>query len=75
MERFIDSPRHIEIQVIADNQGNVVSLYERDCSLQRRHQKMVEEGPSAILSDSTRKKLNLAAKKLTKAIKYVNAGT
>ena len=75
MERFIDSPRHIEIQVIADNQGNVVSLYERDCSLQRRHQKMVEEGPSAILSDSTRKKLNLAAKKLAKAIKYVNAGT
>lgn len=75
MERFIDSPRHIEIQVIADNLGNVVSLYERDCSLQRRHQKMVEEGPSAILSDSTRKKLNLAAKKLTKAIKYVNAGT
>ena len=75
MEKFLEKPRHVEFQVIADQHGNAIHLWDRDCSLQRRHQKMVEEGPSAILSDSTRKKLNLAAKKLTKAIKYVNAGT
>jgi len=75
IEKFIENPRHIEIQVIADHHGNVASLFERDCSLQRRHQKMVEEAPSKILSDSTRKKMNLAAKKLVKEVKYVNAGT
>lgn len=75
IERYIESPRHIEIQVIADTHGHVESLFERDCSLQRRHQKMLEEAPSAILSDSTRRKLNTAAKKLTKSIGYVNAGT
>jgi len=75
IERYIESPRHIEIQVIADTHGHVESLFERDCSLQRRHQKMLEEAPSAVLSDNTRRKLNAAAKKLTKSIKYVNAGT
>lgn len=75
LERYIESPRHIEIQVIADNFGHIEALFERDCSLQRRHQKMVEEAPSAVLSDVTRRKLNMAAKKLTKSIGYVNAGT
>ncbi len=75
MERYIASPRHIEIQVIADTHGHVVSLFERDCSLQRRHQKMVEEAVSPIISEITRKKLNAAAIKLTKNIHYVNAGT
>lgn len=75
MERYIASPRHIEIQVIADTHGHVVSLFERDCSLQRRHQKMVEEATSPIISELTRKKLNNAAIKLAKNINYVNAGT
>lgn len=75
IEKYIENPRHIEIQVIADKHGRVASLFERDCSLQRRHQKMVEEAPSKILSDMTRKKMNLAAKKLVKEVKYVNAGT
>jgi len=75
IEKFIENPRHIEIQVIADHHGHVAALFERDCSLQRRHQKMVEEAPSKILSDLTRKKMNAAAKKLVKAVKYVNAGT
>ena len=75
MERYIASPRHIEIQVIADTHGHVVSLFERDCSLQRRHQKMVEEATSPIISEITRKKLNNAAIKLAKNIDYVNAGT
>lgn len=75
IEKYIENPRHIEIQVIADQHGRVASLFERDCSLQRRHQKMVEEAPSKILSDMTRKKMNLAAKKLVKEVKYVNAGT
>jgi acetyl-CoA carboxylase, biotin carboxylase subunit len=75
IEKFIENPRHIEIQIIADHHGNVAALFERDCSLQRRHQKMVEEAPSKILSDATRKKMNLAAKKLVKEVKYVNAGT
>ncbi len=75
MERYIASPRHIEIQVIADTHGHVVSLFERDCSLQRRHQKMVEEATSPIISEITRKKLNNAAIKLAKNIEYVNAGT
>jgi len=75
IEKFIENPRHIEIQVIADHHGHVAALFERDCSLQRRHQKMVEEAPSKILSDITRKKMNAAAKKLVKAVNYVNAGT
>jgi acetyl-CoA carboxylase, biotin carboxylase subunit len=75
IEKYIENPRHIEIQVIADQHGRVASLFERDCSLQRRHQKMVEEAPSKILSETTRKKMNLAAKKLVKEVKYVNAGT
>ncbi len=75
IEKFVESPRHIEIQIIADAVGNTVHLYERDCSLQRRNQKMVEETPSPILNDIVRRKIGMAAIKLAKAINYVNAGT
>lgn len=75
IEKFIESPRHIEIQIIADKSGNVVHLFERDCSMQRRNQKMIEEAPSPILSDLLRRKIGNAAIKLAKAINYVNAGT
>ena len=75
MEKFIKNPRHIEVQVLADSYGNAVHLGERDCSLQRRHQKLIEESPATILEESTRKKLLETAVKATKAIKYENAGT
>lgn len=75
IEKFIESPRHIEIQIIADKKGNVVHLFERDCSLQRRNQKMVEEAPSPILSDILRRKIGASAIKIAKRIQYVNAGT
>jgi acetyl-CoA carboxylase biotin carboxylase subunit len=75
IEKFIESPRHIEIQIIADKKGNIVHLFERDCSLQRRNQKMVEEAPSPILSDMLRRKIGASAIKIAKAINYVNAGT
>jgi acetyl-CoA carboxylase biotin carboxylase subunit len=75
IEKFIESPRHIEIQIIADQKGNVVHLFERDCSLQRRNQKMVEEAPSPILSEILRRKIGASAIKIAKAIHYVNAGT
>jgi acetyl-CoA carboxylase biotin carboxylase subunit len=75
IEKFIESPRHIEIQIIADTFGNIVSLNERDCSMQRRNQKMVEETPSPVMNDILRRKMSLAAVKLAKAINYVNAGT
>ena len=75
IEKFIESPRHIEIQIIADKSGNVVHLFERDCSMQRRNQKMIEETPSPILNELLRRKIGNAAIKLAKAINYVNAGT
>ncbi len=75
MEKFIKNPRHIEVQILADSYGNAVHLGERDCSLQRRHQKLIEESPATILEESTRKKLLETAVKATKAIKYENAGT
>jgi acetyl-CoA carboxylase, biotin carboxylase subunit len=75
IEKFIESPRHIEIQIMADHFGNVVHLFERDCSMQRRNQKMIEETPSPILNDILRKKIAAAAIKLAKAIDYRNAGT
>lgn len=75
IEKFIEAPRHIEIQIIADQMGNVVHLFERDCSMQRRNQKMLEETPSPILNDLLRRKIGTAAIKLAKAINYVNAGT
>lgn len=75
VEKFIDAPRHVEIQILADQHGNVIHLYERDCSMQRRNQKMIEETPSPFISDNTRHRLGLAAIRLAKAIKYENAGT
>ena len=75
MEKFIRNPRHIEVQVLADTHGNAVHLGERDCSLQRRHQKLIEESPATILKDETRENLLKTAVKATKAIGYENAGT
>ncbi|MGB1313831.1 MAG: acetyl-CoA carboxylase biotin carboxylase subunit [Bizionia paragorgiae] len=75
IEKYVASPRHIEIQVMADNHGNVIHLFERECSIQRRHQKVVEEAPSAVLTPELREKMGQAAIKVAKACDYVNAGT
>jgi len=75
IEKFVTSPRHIEIQVLADNFGNTVHLFERECSVQRRHQKVVEEAPSAVLTEEKRKSMGEAAIKVAKACDYVGAGT
>ena len=75
MEKFIENPRHIEFQILADEHGNVVSLGERDCSVQRRHQKLVEESPSPAVSPELRKKINGILEKTMKEIGYQNAGT
>jgi len=75
MEKYIKKPRHIEMQIIADKYGNVIHLGERDCSLQRRHQKLIEESPAILLDEATRKKLHETAVQATKYIKYENAGT
>jgi|SRR5690554_154046 len=75
IEKFVTSPRHIEIQVLADNFGNTVHLFERECSIQRRHQKVVEEAPSAVLTEEIRKSMGEAAIKVAKACEYVGAGT
>lgn len=74
LEKFIDRPRHVEIQILADSQGHVVHCWDRDCSLQRRHQKLVEEGPSA-LPQKVRQQLGDAAVRLARAAGYINAGT
>ena len=74
-EKFIEEPRHIEIQIIADSQGNVVYLNERECSLQRRHQKVIEEAPSPFLDGATRKKMGEQAVALAQAVEYQSAGT
>ena len=75
IEKYIEEPRHIEIQVIADEHGNCVHLFERDCSLQRRHQKLVEEAPSPFVDDELRAKMGAASVKAAKATNYANAGT
>ncbi|WP_432413099.1 acetyl-CoA carboxylase biotin carboxylase subunit [Rasiella sp. SM2506] len=75
IEKYVESPRHIEIQILADTQGNTVHLFERECSIQRRHQKVVEEAPSAILTPALREAMGQAAIKVAKACDYVGAGT
>jgi propionyl-CoA carboxylase alpha chain len=75
IEKFVEEPRHIEIQLIGDSQGNVLYLNERECSIQRRHQKVIEEAPSPFISDATRKAMGEQAVQLAKAVKYQSAGT
>ncbi len=75
MEKFIENPRHIEFQIIADNYGNVIHLGERDCSIQRRNQKVLEEAPAKVLTEELREKMGIAAINGAKAAGYVNAGT
>ena len=75
LERYLERPRHIEIQVMGDASGNILSFPERDCSLQRRHQKLVEESPSPVLDDGVREQIMDAAARVSKQVGYTNAGT
>ncbi|XP_075058296.1 methylcrotonoyl-CoA carboxylase subunit alpha, mitochondrial [Mixophyes fleayi] len=75
IEKFVDNPRHVEVQVFGDQHGNAVYLFERDCSVQRRHQKIIEEAPGPGISPEVRRKLGEAAVKAAKAVNYVGAGT
>jgi acetyl/propionyl-CoA carboxylase alpha subunit len=75
IEKYVGSPRHVEIQVMADSHGNILYLFERECSIQRRHQKVLEEAPSAILTPGLRKKMGEAAVGVAKACDYLGAGT
>ncbi len=75
LERFLSEPRHVEVQVMGDGEGNVVHFYERECSMQRRRQKVIEEAPSPGISDGTREEISQAAVRLAEAADYANAGT
>ncbi len=75
MEKYIEAPRHIEFQIMADGKGNVVHLWERDCTIQRRHQKLIEEAPSVFLTENMRREMGEVAVKAAKAADYVGAGT
>ncbi|MDY7395304.1 acetyl-CoA carboxylase biotin carboxylase subunit [Aureibaculum sp. 2210JD6-5] len=75
IEKYVASPRHIEIQIMADNHGNIVHLFERECSIQRRHQKVVEEAPSSVLTPELREKMGEAAINVARACDYLGAGT
>jgi len=75
IEKYVTKPRHIEIQIMADSHGNIVYIFERECSIQRRHQKVVEEAPSSVLTPEMRKKMGEAAVKVARACDYLGAGT
>lgn len=75
IERYVTSPRHIEIQILGDTYGNIVHLFERDCSIQRRHQKVVEEAPSSVLTPEIREKMGKCAVDVARSVSYVGAGT
>jgi 3-methylcrotonyl-CoA carboxylase alpha subunit len=75
IEKFVENPRHIEVQIIGDSHGNLLSLFERECTLQRRHQKVIEEAPSPTLNGTQREAVCAAARKAAAAVKYVGAGT
>lgn len=75
IERYVSSPRHIEIQVLGDTHGNIVHLFERDCSVQRRHQKVIEEAPSSVLTEEIREKMGKCAVDVARSVNYVGAGT
>lgn len=75
IERYVTSPRHIEIQVLGDTHGNIVHLFERECSVQRRHQKIVEEAPSSVLTDMLRQRMGACAVDVARSVNYVGAGT
>lgn len=75
MEKFITEPRHVEVQILADKTGNALHFYERDCTIQRRHQKLIEESPCPVLDEKTREELCKAALRVVKEANYVNAGT
>src|SRR5260221_9146715 len=75
LERYLDDARHVEIQVFGDAHGNVVSLFERECSIQRRHQKVLEESPSPVVDERLREAMGAAAVAAARAVSYVNAGT
>ena len=75
VEKYIVRPRHVEVQVFGDQKGNVVSLWERDCSVQRRHQKIIEEAPVTIAKEETFEQMERAAVRLAKLVGYVSAGT
>ena len=75
LEKFVENPRHIEVQILADSQGNTIHLGERECTIQRRHQKLIEESPSVVIDDKLRNKLGIAAINAAKTVNYVGVGT
>ena len=75
IEKYLESPKHIEVQVLGDNYGNIVHLFERDCSIQRRHQKVIEFTPALAINEQQRKAICADALKIASSVKYRNAGT